>query len=109
MKKAVTLIEVLLVVTLSALLMTAIIPFIRSVSDVWSVGSGKQEILQNGRAALETVTRYIRQARRITKIPGASGNYIKIRDRDDTYDIIFYHNVFCANQVEYLDTGLHRF
>jgi type II secretory pathway pseudopilin PulG len=92
-KKAVTLIEVLLVVTLSALLMTVIIPFIRSVNDSWNVGSSRTEILQNGRAALETMTRYIRQARRITQIPGTSGNYIKIRDRDDKFDIIFYHNV----------------
>jgi type II secretory pathway pseudopilin PulG len=92
-KKAVTLIEILLVVTLSALLMTVIIPFIRSVNDTWNVGSSRTEILQNGRAALETMTRYIREARRITKIPGTSGNYIKIRDRDDKFDIIFYHNV----------------
>lgn len=90
MRKAVTLIEVLLVVTLSALLMTAIIPFIRSVSDTWSVGSGKTEILQNGRAALETMTRYIRQARRITRIPDST--QIKIRDRDDTFDITFYYD-----------------
>jgi len=89
-KKAVTLIEILLVITLSALLMTVIIPFIRSVNDSWNVGSSRTEILQNGRAALETMTRYIRQARRITQIPGST--QIKIRDRDDKFDITFYYD-----------------
>ena len=89
-KKAVTLIEILLVVILSALLMAAIIPFIRSVSSTWEVGSSKQEILQNGRAALEMMTRYIRQARRITQVPGST--QIKIRDLDDKFDITFYYD-----------------
>jgi len=93
MKKAVTLVEILLVVVLSALLMAVIIPFIRSVNDTWNMGSSRTEVLQNGRAALETMTRYIRQAKRITKIPGSPGNYIKIRDYQDTDNIIFYHNV----------------
>jgi len=101
-KKAVTLIEILLVVTLSALLMAAIIPFIRSVNDSWNVSSSRTEILQNGRAALETMTRYIRQARRITKIPGTSGNYIRIRDPQDTYNIVFYHNVSGASSWTYI-------
>lgn len=92
-KRGVTLVEILLVVTLSALFMVAIIPFIRSVNDTWSVGASKTEILQNGRGALEMLSRYIRQAPRITRIPGASGDYIKLRDRDDTYNIILYHNV----------------
>jgi type II secretory pathway pseudopilin PulG len=89
-KKAVTLIEILLVIILSALLMAAIIPFIRSVSSTWEVGSSKQEILQNGRAALEMMTRYIRQARRITQIPSSS--QIKIRDQEDKFDITFYYD-----------------
>ncbi|OGX15063.1 MAG: hypothetical protein A2166_06500 [Omnitrophica WOR_2 bacterium RBG_13_41_10] len=92
-KKGLTLVETLLVVMISALVMAAIVPFIRSVASSWQAGSGKQEILQNGRTALEMMTRYIRQAKRITGIPGPSGNYIKIRDPEDTYTIIFYHNV----------------
>lgn len=92
-RRAFTLIEILLTVAVSALLMAAIIPFIRSVNDIWTVSSSKTEILQNGRSALEAVTRYIRQASRITNIPGSSGNYIKMRDQNDTYNIIFYHNV----------------
>jgi type II secretory pathway pseudopilin PulG len=92
-KQGLTLVETLLVVMISALVMAAIVPFIRSVASSWQAGSGKQEILQNGRTALETMTRYIRQAKRITAIPGASGSYIKIRDPEDTYNIVFYHNV----------------
>jgi len=92
-KKGLTLVETLLVVMISGLVMAAIVPFIRSVASSWQAGSGRQEILQNGRTALEMMTRYIRQAKRITAIPGASGNYIKIRDPQDTYNIVFYHNV----------------
>lgn len=91
--KGLTLVETLLAVVISALIMTAIIPFIRAVSTSWQAGSGKQEILQNGRTALEMITRYLKQAKRITGIPGSRGNYIKMRDGQDTYDIIFYHNV----------------
>ncbi len=91
--RGVTLIEILLVVTLSALLMAGIIPFIRSVNDVWGIGSSKTEVLQNGRIALEAITRYIRQSARILTIPGSNGNYVKLRDPDDNYNIIFYHNV----------------
>lgn len=93
-----TLVEALLTISILSLVMVAMVPFIRTVYTSWNVGSRKTEILQNGRVGLEMMSRYIRQAKRITGIPATgSGNFIKLRyssdNQSDNQTIIFYHNI----------------
>jgi len=89
-----TLVEALLTIGILALILAAMTPFIRSVYITWNLCDRKTELEQNARVGLEMVSRFIRQAKRITGIPASgSGNFVKLRDAQDTQTIIFYHNI----------------
>ncbi len=92
--KAFTLPEVILTVAIMALVLAAIVPFIRSVSSTWNIGSRKTEIQQNARSSMDIMLRMLRQARRVTQVPASgSGDFVKFRDADELYTIVFYYNV----------------
>ncbi len=107
-KRAFTLPEVILTVAILGLVSAAIVPFIRSVSNTWNIGSRKTEIQQNARSSMDIMLRMLRQARRITQIPpSGSGDFVKFRDGDDLYAVIFYYNV--ASSPFYIgNSGLIR-
>ena len=106
--KAFTLSEVILTVAILGLISAAIVPFIRSVSSTWNIGSRKTEVQQNARSSMDIMLRMLRQARRITQIPpSGSGDFVKFRDADELYTIVFYHNV--ASSPFYIgNSGLIR-
>lgn len=88
-----TLVEVLLTVSLLALVLVAMTPFIRTVNIAWNLGDRKTELQQNGRVGLEMMSRLLRQAKRMTGIPPTgSGDYVKFRNWADNQTIIFYFN-----------------
>jgi len=92
--KGFTLAEVLLTIGLLAMVMVVMTPFIRTVYTTWNVGDRKTELQQNGRVGLEMVSRFLRQAKRITGIPtSGSGDFVKLRNWEDNQTIIFYHNL----------------
>jgi len=97
-----TLVEALLTISILGLVMVAMIPFIRTVHTAWNLGDRKTELQQNARVGLEMMSRFIRQAKRITGIPSSgSGNFVKFRTGqvvnniflEDAQTIIFYHNI----------------
>lgn len=96
-----TLVEALLTISILGLVMVAMIPFIRTVHTAWNLGDRKTELQQNARVGLEMMSRFIRQAKRITGIPSSgSGNFVKFRAEqvvnnvflEDAQTIIFFHN-----------------
>ncbi len=92
--KGFTLVEVIFTISILALVLVAMTPFIRTVYMAWNLGDRKTEMQQNGRVGLEMMSRCLRQAKRITGIPASgSGNFIRFRNTDDTQTIIFYHNI----------------
>lgn len=100
--KGFTLVEALLTVGILGLVMVAMTPFIRTVHTTWNLGDRKTELQQNGRVGLEMMSRFIRQAKRITGIPSlGSGNFVKFRAAqvvnniflEDAQTIVFYHNL----------------
>jgi type II secretory pathway pseudopilin PulG len=92
--KGFTLAEALLTIGLVAMVMVAMTPFIRTVYTTWNVGSRKTELQQNARVGLEMMSRFLRQAKRITGIPtSGSGDFVKLRNCEDNQTIIFYHNL----------------
>ena len=60
-KTGVTLIEVLLTVSVLALIMAAMVPFIRTVHTAWNLGDRKLQLQQNARVGLDTISRITRQ------------------------------------------------
>lgn len=92
--KGFTLVEALLVLTILGIVLAAIAPLMRATYIAWNTADRNLEIMQNGRAALELMVRFIRQAHIITVIPASgSGSYITFRNTFDTQGIIFFHNV----------------
>lgn len=88
------LVEAILTISLMAMVMVAMIPFVRTVHTSWNLGDRKTELLQNGRVGLAMISDNLRQAKRITGIPATgSGNYVKFRNIYDNQTVIFYHNV----------------
>lgn len=88
-----TLVEVLLTISLLALVLVAMTPFIRTVNIAWNLGDRKTELQQNGRVGLEMISRILRQAKRITGIPATgSGDYVEVRNWQDNQTIVFYYN-----------------
>ena len=104
--RAYTLVEALLTILILALIMVAMVPFISTVYTTWNFGDRKTELQQNTRVGLDVMSRYLRQAKRITAIPASgSGNFVKFRDWQDTQTIIFFHNI--ASSAYYIgNTGL---
>lgn len=95
-----TLAETLLVIVILGLALAAMAPLMRATYNLWNIGDRKTEMLQNGRAGMETVVRHIRAAKRITGIPADnSGRFIRFRDTYDSQLVIF-HNV--AGSVYYV-------
>ncbi|MFH0877013.1 MAG: hypothetical protein V1863_02140 [Candidatus Omnitrophota bacterium] len=92
--KGYTLVEAILTISLMAMVMAAMIPFIRSVHTAWNLGDRKTELSQNARIAEQMLTGALRQVKRLTGIPATgSGNYVKGRNVFDNQTVIFYHNV----------------
>ena len=103
-----TLPEIILTIAILGLISAAIVPFIRSVSSTWNIGSRKTELQQNARSSLDIMLRMLRQARRITQVSASgSGDFVKFRDANELYTIVFYHNV--ASSPFYIgNSGLMR-
>jgi len=95
----VTLIELLIVMSIMAVLMTALVPYMRSGRQVWEVvGDRHADVLQNARIGMDKMTREIRQAQSISD---AGSSYIEFADRDEN-DRKFQHN---AGYLEYGTPG----
>ena len=89
-----TLVEALFTIAILAMVLVAMIPFIRTVHTSWNLGDRKTELQQNGRVGMEMISRLLRQAKRITGIPNTgSGNFVKFRNTSDNQTTIFYHNI----------------
>jgi prepilin-type N-terminal cleavage/methylation domain-containing protein len=94
-----TLVELLIVMSVIAVLMIATVPHIRGSRQVWEVvGDRHAEVLQNARIGMDKMTREIRQARSISSV---SGSYIEFADRDEN-DRKFQYN---AGYLEYGPPG----
>jgi len=97
-KKGVTLVEIVLVAAIMGVIMAALVPYIRTVNQVWQYGHTKSEVLQNGRVGLSRMTRVIRDTRFITEIDTTErfdegrGDYIRLQDANNN-PIVFFHNV----------------
>lgn len=97
-KRGVTLIEVILVASIMGVIMAALVPYIRTVNQVWQYGHIKSEILQNGRVGLSHMAKSIRDARFISEIDTSGrfdeghGDYIRIQDANSN-PVLFFHNV----------------
>ena len=112
--KGYTLVEALFTIAILAMVLVAMIPFIRTVHTSWNLGDRKTELQQNGRVGMEMISRLLRQAKRITAIPASgSGNFVKFRIGqvisniffEDAESVIFYHNI--ASSPYYIgDSGL---
>ncbi len=93
-KIGITLIEVLVTVSVLALIMAAMVPFIRTVHTAWNLGDRKLQLQQNARVGLDTISRITRQTAKLISIPDTGrGNFIKLKDTLDIQTIIFYHNI----------------
>jgi len=92
--KGFTLVEAIFTISILALVLVAMAPFIRTVYISWNLGDRKTELQQNARVGLEMISRSLRQAKRITGIPpSGSGNFVRFRNWADNQTIIFYHNM----------------
>ncbi|MEW6101769.1 MAG: hypothetical protein AB1481_05685 [Candidatus Omnitrophota bacterium] len=92
--KAFTLVEALLTISILGMVLMAMSPFIRTVYTSWNLSDRKTEMQQNARVALEMVSRYLRQAKRITGIPSSgSGCFVKFRNALDDETLVFFHNI----------------
>jgi len=83
--RGVTLIEVLLVVSISAILMAGAAMHFRSLRQASDVAQARREALQNARVALDRMARYIRAAKAIADISSRQdvAGSITITDFDD--------------------------
>jgi competence protein ComGC len=96
----VTVVEFLMVMSVLAVLMIAIMPHIRSGRQVWeAVGDRHADVMQNARIGMDKMTRELRQIRR--SISSAGSSYIEFVDRDDNVRKFQYN----AGYLEYGPPG----
>lgn len=92
--KGYTLVEALFTIVILSLVLTAMAPFVHTVYTAWNFGDRKTELQQNARVGMEMMLRFLKEAKRITGIPGSgNGNFIKFRNSLDDQTIILFHNV----------------
>ena len=95
----VSLIELLIVLSMVAMVILAIVPHLRGGHQVWEVvGDRHADVLQNSRIGMDKMARDLRQA---LSIIDAGGDYIEFVDRDSN-NIRFQHN---AQYLEYGPPG----
>jgi len=93
-ERSFTLLEALFTVVILALVMAAIVPFVRTVQRAWNFGDRRTEIIQNARVGMELISRGIKITRRITKIPpSGSGDFGEFRNEDESMVLVAYHNI----------------
>lgn len=80
-----TLIEILIAMTIIAVVFAAIAPQLRSIQNSWASKRANAEVIQSGRALLDHITFSLMQANRITAVsnPSETAGYIEFRDNDD--------------------------
>ncbi|MCP4259470.1 MAG: hypothetical protein GY774_18475 [Planctomycetes bacterium] len=94
---ALTLVEMLVAMSIMAIILAAILPQLRVIQNSWSSRVGASETLQNGRVLIDHLNRNLSKAARITAVSGPSetNGYIEFIDND-------------ANNVRY-DIGVNNY
>ena len=103
--RGLTLVEMLIAMTIMAIIFAAILPQFRVIQNSWDTKAGSSEALQNGRVLIDHLNRNLSKAAQITAVSGPSetNGYIEFMDNDANnlrYDI---DNI--GNYVEFGPVG----
>jgi prepilin-type N-terminal cleavage/methylation domain-containing protein len=85
-RKAFTLVELILASAMTAILAGALVGIIYNSYRNWKLGGGRSTLLQDGRAALEQMTRIIRQAKGFISVSSSTDPAGQITFTD-AYDV----------------------
>ena len=102
----VTIMELMMSMTIMAVIIAAITPYILTINRVWSHGDAQTEMLQHGRVAIDRITKNLRNAVEVIAIDTAgNGDYIEFINNDSEV-IAFYHNLSANAGTGYYDADI---
>ena len=81
-RKGVTLLEMVMAMAIISVVFASILPIFRNVQAGWDVKQGASEAVQNGRAAMEYLKRYLSSSLKVTAVSDSSdtNGYIEFED-----------------------------
>ncbi|NQT02346.1 MAG: hypothetical protein HQ580_10000 [Planctomycetes bacterium] len=100
--RALTLVEMVIAMTIMAIIFAAILPQFRAIQNSWSSKQAAAETLQNSRVLMDHLNYNLSKAVRITAVsgPAQTNGYIEFEDNDEN---IFRYDIAANNYVEFGD------
>jgi len=102
--RALTLVEMLIAMSIMAIVFAAILPQFRAIQNSWASKQAAAETLQNGRVLTEHLYRNLSKAVKITAVSDSSetNGYIEFEDNDEN---ILRYDIAASNYVEFGPVG----
>ncbi len=103
-RRAMTLLEMVLAMSITAVIFTALLPQFRVILNSWATREGTAESLQNARVLIDHLNRNLSKAAKVTAVSDSTttSGYIEYEDADgDTYR----YDVGGGNYVQFGEVG----
>ena len=104
MKKALTLVEMVISIVIMVLIITVFAPQLKTINDSWASKQANAEVLQNARVLVDQVNRSLSSADKITDVsdPCETNGYIEFEDNTGT---AYRMDIAANNYIEFGPVG----